>query len=298
MREGTDGYKLTILFRTMRFEAEIEKVHTFCQKMCRQKMFHEMWSGLHRALPASAHIKAWFSETGDFFWQYHKLQIINSWIRFVFSKEIRNIRNTQRHTCSLTTRECGNTQRAINETNKGTQKLSSVSDVSDEFKNYLPLHIYQMSSSLASVVSLHPGECYSIAGVTTSQVYIHDMLFNRNYEDSEGYLEVFIYISIYSSGWLSSYLAVAASQVQDLAIWARWESPSTRVVIESFTTLFRWESFRIWVEIIQHLAQNVIVYHSDFHACQVLPFQFLDSPEYEAGQGRAPLEAPGPRWSW
>lgn len=37
MREGTDGFKLTILFRTMRFEAEIEKVHTFCQKMCFMK---------------------------------------------------------------------------------------------------------------------------------------------------------------------------------------------------------------------------------------------------------------------
>ena len=61
----------------MRFEAEIEKVHTSCQKMCRQKMVIKMWSGLHRALPAPAHIKAWFSETGDFFWQYHELQIMD-----------------------------------------------------------------------------------------------------------------------------------------------------------------------------------------------------------------------------
>ena len=47
--------------------------------------------------------------------------------------------------------------------------------------------------------------------------------FRPHVGDSEGYQG--LYLSIYSSGWLSSYLAVVASQVQDLAIWARWESP-------------------------------------------------------------------------
>ena len=42
---------------------------------------------------------------------------------------------------------------------------------------------HQMSSSLASVVSLHPGECYSIAGVTTSQVC--SSLATGNDQDSE-----------------------------------------------------------------------------------------------------------------
>jgi len=76
-----------------------------------------------------------------------------------------------------------------------------------------------MSSSLASVVSLHPGECYSIAGVTTSQQRLALLL--------------------------SGSCSVSSPRLGNLG--------------------------------------------------KVLPFQFLDSPEYEAGQGRAPLEAPGPR---
>ena len=32
------------------------------------------------------------------------------------------------------------------------------------------LHVLQISSNVASVLSLHPGECYSVAGATSSQV--------------------------------------------------------------------------------------------------------------------------------
>ena len=67
-----------ILFRTMRFEAEIEKVFIsyvwFGYKMC---------PGLHGALPAYAHIKARFSETGDFL---TIIKSLTSSMRVVFSQ--------------------------------------------------------------------------------------------------------------------------------------------------------------------------------------------------------------------
>ena len=54
----------------MRFEAEIEKVHI---SYVWSEFGYNTLSGLHGALPASAHIKAWFSKTGDFFYKTNNM---------------------------------------------------------------------------------------------------------------------------------------------------------------------------------------------------------------------------------
>ena len=102
--------------------------------------------------------------------------------------------------------------------------------------HFLKIH-FEVSSSLASVVSLHPGECYSIAGVTTSQVC--SMFITSRFRKTNSAFD--------STDWLSSYPAVVLSQVQGWAIWARWESFSTWAGIQHLggnRLTLRWEPFR------------------------------------------------------